>query len=180
MPLKIREGRASDRKAILAMLHEFMEYFAEIDPAAVANDPYSERELAKAAGLGFVPDPLGAARIAEIDGRPVGYLAYHYGIWEIYPALYVDGLFVRKAVRAQGVGRALMAEAERLAARRRATHITWMVWRKNARAIAFYEHLGAKAYDVNMQMVMEIAKPRRHTAKKPRAKKRPTPRSRKR
>lgn len=167
MRLRIRAGRAGDRKAIHAMLREFMEYFAEIDAAAVADDPYSDRELAKAAGLGFVRDPLGAALIAEIDGKPVGYLAYHYGIWEVYPALYVDGLFVRKSVRAHGVGRALMAAAERLAAVRDATHITWMVWRKNTPAIDFYKHLGAEIYDVNMQMVLEIAKAgRRHPSGK--------------
>jgi GNAT superfamily N-acetyltransferase len=170
MRIKIRQSRPADRKAIHAMLREFMEYFAEIDAAAAAEDPYPDRALGKAAGLGFVRDPLGAALIAEAAGRPVGYLAYHFGIWEIHPALFVAGLFVRKSARGHGVGRALMVEAERLAAARGATHITWMVWRKNAPAIGFYEHLGAETYDVNMQMVLEIAKPVRRQSTRKRAK----------
>lgn len=167
MRFRIRDGRAGDRGAILAMLHEFMDYFAEIDPAAVADDPYSDRELAKAAGLGFARDPHCAALIAEANGRPVGYLAYHFGVWEIYPALFVAGLFVRKSARRHGVGGALMDAAQRLAAARGATHIAWMVWRKNAAAIGFYERLGAEAYDANMQMFMRVAKPRGSSAKRP-------------
>jgi GNAT superfamily N-acetyltransferase len=171
MRLKIRQARPGDRKAIHAMLREFIAYFAEIDAATVADDPYSDRELAKAAGLGFVRDPLCAALIAEADGRPVGYLAYHFGVWEIYPALFVAGLFVRKSARGNGVGRALMDAAQDLAAARKATHIAWMVWRKNAPAIGFYEHLGAEIYDTNMQMVWKLPKPVRKNRTRTRARK---------
>ena len=175
MQFKIRKGRAGDRKAIEAMLHEFMDYFAEIDAVAAAEDPYPDRDLADAAGLGFVRDPLCASVIAEAKGQPVGYLAYHYGVWEIYPALYVAGLFVRKSARGQGVGRALMDEAQRLATARGATHITWMVWRKNAPAIGFYEGLGAETYDANKQMVLKVATPSRPSAKRAAAKRRRKP-----
>jgi GNAT superfamily N-acetyltransferase len=166
MQFKLRDGRPGDRREILAMMREFMDYFAEIDRVAATSDPYPDRDLAKAAGLGFARDPLCAALIAEAKGRPVGYLAYHYGVWEIYPALFVAGLFVRKSARGHGIGRALMAEAHRLAAARGATHIAWMVWRKNAPAIGFYEGLGAETYDANKQMVLKVAKPRRQRRKR--------------
>jgi GNAT superfamily N-acetyltransferase len=172
MRFKIRDARPDDRKAVLAMLREFIDYFAEIDRAAVEDDPYSDRELAKAAGLGFARDPLCATLIAEAAGRPVGYLAYHFGVWEIYPALFVAGLFVRTKARKQGVGRALMAEAQRLAAARGATHIAWMVWRKNAPAIGFYEGLGAEPYDGNMQMVWKLSARRRKASRRSAASKR--------
>ena len=167
MRFAIREGRPNDRKAIFAMLREFMDYFAAIDPEEAGTDTgYSDRELAKAAGLGFARDPLCAALIAEANGRPVGYLAYHFGLWEIYPALFIAGLFVTARARKRGVGRALMAEAQRLAAARGATRIAWMVWRKNAPAIGFYEQLGAEPYDANLQMVWQVAKPRRERPRK--------------
>lgn len=175
MQFKIREARAGDRKTILAMLHEFMDYLAGIDAAAAAEDPYPDRDLAKTAGLGFVRDPLVATLIAEIEGRPVGYLAYHYGVWEIYPALFVAGLFVRRSARGHGIGHALMAEAQRLAAARGATHIAWMVWRKNAPAIGFYEGLGAGIHDDNMQMAWKVAKRPRRPAKRAAAKRRREP-----
>lgn len=161
MRLTIREGRPGDRKAVLGLMREFEEYLTAIDPVEAAADPFPEGDLAKAAGLAFARNPMCAALIAEAEGRPVGYLAYHFGIWEIYPALIVAGLFVTARARKHGVGRALMTEAQRLAAARGATHIAWMVWRKNAPAIGFYDRLGAEPYDGNMQMVWKVTKPRR-------------------
>lgn len=166
MRFTIRDGRPGDRKAILALMREFEDYLAAIDPVAAAADPFPKLDIEKAAGLAFARDPICAALIAEADGRPVGYLAYHFGVWEIYPALFVAGLFVAATARQHGVGRALMAEAQRLAASRGATHMTWMVWRKNAPAIGFYEHLGAEPYDANFQMFWKVAKLRRKRPRK--------------
>jgi GNAT superfamily N-acetyltransferase len=167
MGFTIREGRSGDRKAVLALMREFEDYLTAIDPVEAAADPFPKRDIEKAAGLAFARDPVCAALIAEAEGRPVGYLAYHFGVWEIYPALFVAGLFVAATARQHGVGRALMAEAQRLAAARGATHMTWMVWRKNAPAIGFYDHLGAESYDGNFQMVWKVAKPPRQRSKKP-------------
>jgi len=166
MRLTIREGRPGDRKAVLGLMREFEDYLTAIDPVAAAADPFPEQDIVKAAGLAFARDPVCAALIAEADGRPVGYLAYHFGLWEIYPALFVAGLFVTARARKRGVGRALMAEAQRLAAARGATRIAWMVWRKNAPAIGFYEQLGAESYDANLQMVWQVANPRRERPRK--------------
>jgi GNAT superfamily N-acetyltransferase len=78
------------------------------------------------------------------------------GIFEIYKALFVAGLFVTKAARRGGVGLALMEEARRIATERGAEYVAWMVWRQNPAALAFYERLGAEKYDDNMQMIWRI------------------------
>jgi len=153
----IRPGRPADQNAILAMLREFMGYFAAIDAGdSVPGTERGDADLARTAGLAFAPDPVCAVLIAERAGRPVAYLAYHFGVWETFPALYVAGLFVTASARGLGIGRALMAEAQRLAAARGAERIAWMVWRKNAPAIAFYEHLGATRHEEDMQMVWKV------------------------
>jgi GNAT superfamily N-acetyltransferase len=106
--------------------------------------------------LSFESDPVVATLIAEQEGRPIGYLAWHMGIFEIYKALFVAGLFISKAARGGGVGRALMEEARRLAADRGASYVVWMVWRQNSVALEFYRHLGAEPYDENLQMIWRL------------------------
>jgi len=165
MTFTIRPGRPADRRAIHEMLREFLDYFAGID--AAGGGTFSKRELLRTAGLAFERDPAYSVLIAESKGRPVAFLAYHFGVWEIYSALYVAGLFVKKRARRAGIGRAMMREAQRLAARRGAERITWTVWRKNRAAIEFYERLGAVQNDEDVAMVWNVEKPRR--AKRPAA-----------
>jgi len=152
MSFIIRQGKPEDRGAVFAMLREFMDYFAAIEPGEIAT----EAELAETAGLAFRPDPVCSLLIAEREGRPVGYLAYHFGVWNVYAALYVAGLFVTADARKLGIGKALMTEARRLAAARGATHVTWTVWRKNDPAFAFYRRLGAEPYDDDLPMFLKI------------------------
>lgn len=159
MTLTIRPGRPSDKRAIAAMLGEFMTYFAEIDPVVGAGFP--KRELDRTAGLAFARNPVYSLLVAERDRRPIAFLAYHFGVWEIYPALYVAGLFVTKSARGTGIGHALMMAAQRLAAGRGAQRITWTVWRKNKSAIKFYERLGAVQNDEDVAMVWNVEKPSR-------------------
>jgi GNAT superfamily N-acetyltransferase len=177
MTFTIRPGRPSDRRTILAMLHEFLEYFAGID--AAGGGSFSEKALVRTAGLAFERNPAYSVLIAESKGRPVAFLAYHFGVWEIYSALYVAGLFVSKRARGAGIGRAMMREAQRLAAERGAERITWTVWRRNKAAIAFYERLGAAQNDEDVAMVWKVEKPRCPKPKAPRRRSAAKPRRRK-
>ena len=153
----IRPARPGDRAALMAMLQEFSSYLQAINPEPSPQDEWAgPAEKERCVALSFEADPVVATLIAEQGGRPIGYLAWHMGIFEIYKALFVAGLFVTSAARGGGVGRALMEEARRIAAGRGADHVAWMVWRKNPAALAFYERLGAERYDDNMQMVWKI------------------------
>lgn len=155
MTLLIRPATAADRGELAQMLAEVVEHFDSISPEAWPEKPTRE-QLWTTSGLSFGENPVCATLIPEVDGRIAGYLAYHFGVWEIYAALCVAGLYVRPEHQRTGVGRALMKEACALARARGATHIAWQVWRLNPRAIAFYKSLGAKGFDDNLQMAMTV------------------------
>lgn len=155
MSLIIRPAAATDREELSTMLGEVVAYFESLAPGSFPEGPTPE-ELWQTSGLSFAENPVCATLIPEVDGRIAGYLAYHFGVWEIYAALFVAGLYVRPEYQRHGVGRALMMEAGRLAKARGATHVTWEVWRLNPRAIAFYEGIGAQAYDDNVRMAMKV------------------------
>ena len=107
---------------------------------------------------GFGDRPAFKGLIAEEAGEPQGYLLYS----EIYDtdlaqrALFVIDLYVRPAARGQGLGRALMAEAERLCRAAGGGALLWGVLHQNAAAMAFYEGLGARYVDDVRFMVLRL------------------------
>jgi GNAT superfamily N-acetyltransferase len=157
MSFTIRPAKPDDAAALMALLQEFSDYLQAIDPEPSPQDDWAgPAEMERCVALSFEANPVVATLIAEQEGRPIGYLAWHMGIFEIYKALFVAGLFVSKGARRGGAGRALMEEARRLAAERGASYVAWMVWRKNPGALAFYRRLGAEIYDENVQMVWRL------------------------
>ena len=104
---------------------------------------------------GFGDRPAFRGLIAEDAGQPQGYLLYN----EIYDtdmaqrALFVIDLYVRPAARGHGVGRALMAEAERLCRAAGGGALLWGVLHQNEAAMAFYETLGAR-YVVDVRFMV--------------------------
>ncbi len=155
MTLIIRTATPADRPELAKMLKEVLDYFESLAPDPMA-DQMTPKDIWTTSGLSFTDNPVCATLIPEVDGKIAGYLAYHFGVWEIFPALFVAGLYVRPQFQRDGVGRAVMLEARKLAAARGATRITWEVWRQNPRAIAFYESLGAEGYDDNLRMAMKV------------------------
>ena len=107
---------------------------------------------------GFGDRPAFAGLIAEDGRQPQAYLLYN----EIYDTdlaqkvLFVIDLYVRPAARGQGLGRALMAEAERLCRAAGGGARLWGVLHQNAAAMAFYETLGARYVDDVRFMVLRL------------------------
>ncbi|MGH6879679.1 GNAT family N-acetyltransferase [Hypericibacter sp.] len=158
MSFTIRPARPDDKAALLLLFQEFSAYLKSIDPEPSPEDDWAgPAEMERCIALSFEADPVVATLIVEQEGRPIGYLAWHMGIFEIYKALFVAGLFVSEKARGSGIGRALMDEARRLATERGASHVAWMVWRQNPEATAFYRRLGAETYDDNFQMTWRLA-----------------------
>lgn len=153
MTVTIRQATIADRPELAKMLGEVVAHFESLAPGSFPDTP-SPEALWETSGLSFTPNPVCVTLVAEAGGRLAGYLAYHFGVWEIYPALYVAGLYVRPDVQRTGIGRRLMAEAATLARARGATHVTWEVWRLNPRAVTFYETIGAEIVDDNLRMMM--------------------------
>jgi GNAT superfamily N-acetyltransferase len=149
----IRPIRLDDAEAVGAMAQELNAAMRALgdknegrfDAACFRRDGFGER-------------PAFAGLIAEDAGQPQGYLLYN----ELYDTdlaqriLFVIDLYVRPAARGHGVGRALMAEAERLCRATGGGALLWGVLHQNATAMTFYEKLGARYVDDVRFMVMRL------------------------
>jgi ribosomal protein S18 acetylase RimI-like enzyme len=95
--------------------------------------------------------------IAEIEGRAVGFACLR-----LVPALCYDPihaelteLYVEEACRRQGIGRALVTYAERLARESGAEELVLLTGLKNARGQAFYRALGYADWALAMRKRFE-------------------------
>jgi len=66
--------------------------------------------------------------------------------------LHIDALGVDESCRGQGVGRALIEEAKRIARAKGCTGLTLGVYACNEHAVQMYEHCGFTARSINMEM----------------------------
>lgn len=148
MDIRIRPATPVDQPDLARMIGGLHAYFHAIDTGVDEDTARAahEHDVEETAGLAFLPEPFCHCVIAEADGASIGYLAYHFGVFEGRGALFVAGLYVDRAGRGKGVGEALMGEAERIAASRGAKSLVWTVWTENAPAFRFYERLGAAIY----------------------------------
>ncbi len=160
MSIIVRTAQENDKAELHAMVQEIDLYFRSLEPGAPPEDVLlasgERRDFTHTAELSFGLNPFCTTLIAELDGACVGYLAYHTGIFNTDSAVFIAGLFVRKSARSQGVGLALMAEVEAIAAKRGATWLTWTVWHENLSAQRFYEGLGGEVYEDDVVMVKRV------------------------
>ncbi|MEP6767931.1 MAG: GNAT family N-acetyltransferase [Acidobacteriota bacterium] len=86
------------------------------------------------------------ALVAEESGEVVGMALFYEGLgtFRAKPFLYLEDLVVSGGARSRRVGEALMAALAREVVSRGALRLEWSVLDWNARAIAFYERLGAR------------------------------------
>ena len=147
----IRRFAADDADAVAAMVEALAaELRAMGDKAANRFDAAAFRRH----GTGPAPAFLGF--VAESGGAPVGYLIASW-VFEVElgePMLYVSDLYVVPARRGDGLGRALLAAAGRLALEAGHAHLAWSVLKQNAAAFAFYRRLGARLVDDVDHMTM--------------------------
>jgi GNAT superfamily N-acetyltransferase len=112
-----------------------------------------ERLAARLADPKRVETPI----IAEIAGRAVGFACLRLVPSLCYDSTYAEltELFVEEACRRQGVGRALMAYAERLARESGAKALVLLTGLGNARGQAFYRALGYVDWELAMRKRFE-------------------------
>jgi len=108
------------------------------------------------AALRRVADTAGRALVAERDAQLLGFLfvvVEEDSVFvreELRTHARVAEFFVLDAERGSGVGKALLAEAERFAAARGLPRLTVSVLSGNADALAVYARLGFSAYSVDL------------------------------
>ena len=72
-------------------------------------------------------------------------MLFHCSTWSIGPYCYLEDLFVEPALRAQGIGRALIEAVYREADTRGCSRTYWMTQESNYRARGLYDQLAAKS-----------------------------------
>ncbi len=98
----------------------------------------------------------GAILVADLDGAVIGHMVLtfeQHGAFvreELRPHAYVADLFVREAHRGQGIGTALLAEAERLAIARGVPRLYIGVLSGNDRAEQAYRRFGFRPYALEL------------------------------
>jgi ribosomal protein S18 acetylase RimI-like enzyme len=102
---RIREARPEDTEALARLVAAFRAELARLHGEERTPDPGAAREeLAEFRAKGF---PI---RVAEVEGKPVGYLVCRVED----DVVWVEQLYVAPGHRRRGIGSALYAEAERL------------------------------------------------------------------
>lgn len=136
--LLIRQANLSDIPTIV----ELLRLKAEFDgcPESIEATPFKlENTL-------FCENPLAFVLLAEIDGNPIGFATYHriYSTFQAQPGIWLDDLYIKAEYRGHGAGEALIIRLCQIAQEIGAFRIDWTVATDNARAIKFYERMGAK------------------------------------
>jgi GNAT superfamily N-acetyltransferase len=91
-------------------------------------------------------DKRAEALIAEYQGEPAGFaLFFHnYSTFKGKAGIYLEDLFVKPALRGNGIGKALLENITGIAARRGCGRLEWACLDWNAPSIAFYKSMGAE------------------------------------
>lgn len=134
----IRAARPGDEAALFELIRELAEFerlthLVTGSPAELGRDLFGEH-------------PVAEALLAERDSVALGFALFFrsYSTFLTRPGLYLEDLYVRESERGRGIGKALLERVIAIARERGAGRLEWSVLDWNARAIAFYEKMGAK------------------------------------
>ena len=140
--LLIRPVEQADLDALARLAEEFEQYLNSLRPGRNRHTPMTADLLREEI---FGADPTFSGLVAELDRQIVGYLFYYRGYIteEGCRTIEVMDVYVAEGFRGVGVGKKLMETMPEIASKDGAKVIRTSVWRKNPRAISFYQALGA-------------------------------------
>ncbi|MFB2552634.1 GNAT family N-acetyltransferase [Ensifer soli] len=132
MSVAIRDPRATDHGEWLALWNGYLAFYAvDLDPAVTA------------ATWARILDPAErmTMRVAEVDGRLVGFAIHHHhdSTWVATPDCYLEDLFVDAQSRGHGVGRALLDDLVAICREKGWSRLYWHTNEANERARALYD-----------------------------------------
>jgi GNAT superfamily N-acetyltransferase len=141
MSLIIRPASSSDAAQIFSLIRELAEY------ERLAHEVEATPEMI--AGALFCDEPRVFADIAEWEGEAAGFALwfYNFSTFRGLHGIYLEDIFVRPALRARGIGKALLRGLARRCAAEGLARLEWSVLDWNAPSIGFYRSLGAIAKD---------------------------------
>ena len=141
----VRRAAMADFAGVSRIFAEENRFHAELVPHAIR---VAEPVMTWAWFEAVLADPAQALFVAQLGAKVAGVLLAALRTSADDPVLqprryaYVDEVAVATEYQGRGLGRALMAEAERWALGQGASEIELHVWEANRPAIAFYEKLG--------------------------------------
>jgi len=133
----LRPAQPADAEPIVGLIRELAE-FERLSHLVVVTPQSLHTHL-------FGPRPAAEAVVAEHAGTVVAFALYftNFSTFLGRPGLYLEDLYVQPAHRGQGLGRRLLRHLAQLAVQRGCGRFEWSVLDWNARAIGFYEKMGA-------------------------------------
>jgi GNAT superfamily N-acetyltransferase len=136
MTIEIRSATEADVGILLGLIRDLAVY--EKKPVSIVQA--TEEDLKRD---GFGLNRRFEARLAFIDGKPVGFTLFFpdYSTWEGRAGLFLEDIFVAETARRRGIGRALMADLAAIALARDWRRINFRVLTWNP-ARDFYHALG--------------------------------------
>ncbi|OAM91310.1 hypothetical protein AW736_03610, partial [Termitidicoccus mucosus] len=93
----------------------------------------------------FGPKPWAYALLAHYYGIPAGFAVWYptYSTFAGRPGAFLEDLYVRPALRRQGIGLALLTAAATAASERGCARLEWRALKWNTPALEFYKSIGA-------------------------------------
>ncbi|MGW2082917.1 cyclophane-containing RiPP N-acetyltransferase HaaN [Streptomyces sp. NPDC001939] len=142
MTVTIRVAEKSDVRGLADLIEEIERFYGAADADI---QPFDKRRDQVEDAL-FGSPPLASALLAKDEtGNIVGLAAYSY-LWPSAGSthsLFLKELYIRDALRREGIGERLLNELRTIAAARPGcSRIEWMTDRDNPCARAFYKSLG--------------------------------------
>jgi diamine N-acetyltransferase len=141
MSLTIRPARPDEAGLVLSFVRELAEY------ERLAHEV--EATEAGIADALFCASPRLYCDIAEWNGEPAGFAVWfvNFSTFAGRHGIYLEDLFVRPALRGNGIGKALLVHLAKQCLANGWARLQWAVLDWNAPSIAFYKSLGAEMMD---------------------------------
>ncbi|HKM07011.1 MAG TPA: GNAT family N-acetyltransferase [Sphaerochaeta sp.] len=138
--MSIRRATREELPQVLAFIIELAEY-ENLAQEVVATLESMDHWL-------FVEEKAVVLFCCE-DGKPIGFALYfyNYSTWQGRCGLYIEDLYIQRAFRGKGYGKALIGHIASLAVEEGCARVEWVCLDWNKMSIDFYKRLGAISMD---------------------------------
>jgi GNAT superfamily N-acetyltransferase len=136
---EIKPATQQDTALLLSFIKELAEY------EKLSDEVDATEELLHEAFFG--PKSHAEALLGYLNDEPVCFAIFfhNFSTFRGRSGIYLEDLYVKPAVRSQGLGQKMLSHIARIAKSRHCARFEWWVLDWNKTAIDFYKRLGAEA-----------------------------------